>query len=259
LTHDAIPFRQRVLGGETVLGMFINLGSPVAAELCGQAGFDYLILDMEHGLLTEANLLAMLHATDSTPATPVVRVEEGTRLRVGRVLDMGAPALMIPQVKSAEEAARVVSFVRYPPTGARGIALPTRGAGFGDVTHAGVATAHENITLMIQIEGRSALEQADEIAAIDGVDVLFVGPTDLSHALGVPGDVTAAPYLNAVERVSKAATGHGKAAGVLLWNLDQLDQYRELGYTVMSIGSDGGYIAAGARAAAQGFKQRQSG
>ena len=258
MTHDTTPFRRRVLGGETVLGMFINLGSPMAAELSGNAGFDYLILDMEHGLLTEANLLAMLHATDSTPATPVVRVEEGTRLRVGRALDFGAPSLMVPQVKSADEAARVASFVRYPPTGVRGIALPTRGAGYGEVTHADVATAHENTTLMIQIEGRSAVDQAPEIAAIDGVDVLFVGPTDLTHALGVPGDITAKPYLEAVERVGKAAADHRKAAGVLLWNLDQLDRYRDLGYTVMALGSDGGYVAAGARAAAQGFRQRQS-
>ncbi len=179
LTHDTKPFRQRVLGGETVLGMFINLGSPMAAELCGNAGFDYLIIDMEHGLTTDATLVGMLHATASTPATAVVRVEEGTRLRVGRALDFGAPSLMVPQVKSAEEAARVASFVRYPPTGVRGIALPTRGAGYGAITHADVATAHEKITLMIQIEGRSAVDQAAEIASIDGVDVLFVGPTDL--------------------------------------------------------------------------------
>ena len=258
MTSPAPTFRQRVLGGETVLGMFSNIGSPVAAELCGNAGFDYLILDMEHGLLTESNLLAMLHATNATPATPVVRVEEGTRLRVGRVLDFGAPALMVPQVKSAAEAARVASYVRYPPTGIRGIALPTRGAGFGTLAHADVATAHEGITLMIQIEGRPALDEADDIATIDGVDVLFVGPTDLSHALDVPGDITAAAYRDAVARVGKAANAHGKAAGVLLWNLDQLDQYRDLGYTVMALGSDGGHLASAARAAAQGFRQRQS-
>jgi hypothetical protein len=90
---------------------------------------------------------------------------------------------------------------------------------------------------MIQIEGPSAVDQAAGIAAIDGVDVLFVGPTDLSHALGVPGDVTVKSYLEAVERVGKAAAEHRKAAGVLLWNLDQLDQYRDLGYTVMALGS----------------------
>lgn len=258
MTTPAATFRQRVLERDTVLGMFLNLGSPMAAELCGNAGFDYLLIDMEHGLTTDASLVGMLQATASTPATAVVRVEEGTRLRVGRALDFGSPALMVPQVKSAEEAARVASFVRYPPTGVRGIALPTRGAGYGTITHADVATAHENITLMIQIEGRSAVDQAAEIAAIDGVDVLFVGPTDLSHAVGTPGDITSPAYRNAIERVGKAADAHGKAAGVLMWSLDQLDQYRDLGYTVMSIGSDGGYIANGARAAAQGFRQRQS-
>ena len=90
--------RRRILAGETTLGTFLNLGSPVAAELCGEAGFDWLILDMEHGALTEAGLLQMLHAVAATPAEAVVRVEEGTRLRIGRALDFGARALMVPRV-----------------------------------------------------------------------------------------------------------------------------------------------------------------
>jgi 4-hydroxy-2-oxoheptanedioate aldolase len=164
----------------------------------------------------------------------------------------------VPRVESAAEAARIVSFTRYPPAGGRGVALPTRGAGYGELTHAGVATAHEQVTLMIQIEGRSALAEAEAIAALDGVDVLFVGPTDLSHALGVPGDLAAPAYTDAVARVGRAAANHGKRAGVLLWSLDQLAAYQAAGYTVIAVGSDGAALAAAARRVSAEFSQRSS-
>jgi 2-keto-3-deoxy-L-rhamnonate aldolase RhmA len=252
-------FRRRVQHGDTLLGMFINLGSPMAAELCGRAGYDWLLLDLEHGALTEGGLLNMLQAVDSTPATPVVRVEEGTRLRVGRALDFGAPALMIPRVESAAEASRIVSYVRYPPTGIRGVALPTRGAGYGDLAHGDVANAHKDICLFIQIEGRSALAEVGAIAAIDGVDVLFVGPSDLSHSLGIPGNLVDRTYLDAIDRVSKAAATHGKAAGVLLSSVDQLPRYIDAGYRLIAIGSDGVHVATAARDIAEAFTQRLSG
>jgi len=248
--------RRRVQAGETLLGAFINLGSPMAAELFGRAGYDWLILDLEHGATTEANLLGMLHAVEATPATPVVRVEEGTRLRIGRALDFGAPGLMVPRVESAAEAERVVRFVRYPPMGVRGVALPTRGAGYGELTHADVSGAHEQTCVFIQIEGRGALEEADAIAATDGVDVLFVGPTDLSHTLGVPGEIDAPVYREAVEQVGRAAAAHGKAAGILLWTLDDMTRYIDMGYSVIAVGSDGGHVAAAARKVAQDFRQR---
>ena len=248
--------RRRILGGELTVGTFLNLGSPMAAELCARAGFDWLVLDMEHGVLTEAGLLYMLHAVSGTPATAVVRVEEGTRLRIGRALDFGARALMVPRVESATHAADVVRFVRYPPLGVRGVALPTRSAGYGALTHADIATAHEETALFIQLESGPAIEAADDIAAIDGVDVLFVGPTDLTHALGVPGDITAPAYAQAVTRVGRAAAEQGKAAGVLLWALDDLGPYRDAGFSVFAVGSDGGYVASAARGLAGSFRQR---
>src|SRR5688500_9476636 len=231
----------------------------MAGELLGRAGYDWLILDLEHGLLTESTLLHALHAVDATPAAAVVRVEEGTRLRIGRALDLGAGALMVPRVESAEETRRIVEYVRYPPLGIRGVALPTRGAGYGALGHAGVATAHEEICLMIQIESAQAVEAAPDIAAIDGVDVLFVGPTDLSHSLGVPGRISDQTYRDALERVGRAATDNGKAAGVLLWSLDDLPPYADAGYRVICAGSDGGFVAAAARALVADFRSRSTG
>lgn len=239
--------RARVLARQPVLGTFLNMGSPIAAELYGDAGLDFAIVDMEHGVTTEATLVPMLHALGGTPCEPVVRVEEGTRLRVGRALDLGARALMVPRVDSLEHAREIVRFVRYPPEGTRGIALPTRFARYGRLTHADVADAHSQVTLMIQVESAAALDAADEVAALDGVDCLFVGPTDLTHGLGVPGDIGSAQYREAIERVGRACAASGKAAGVLLWSWDDLPLYRKAGYSVLAVGSDGSTIAATAR------------
>jgi 2-keto-3-deoxy-L-rhamnonate aldolase RhmA len=249
-------FRSRVLAREALLGTFLNMGSPIAAELYGDAGLDFAIVDMEHGATTEASLLPMLHALSGTACEAVVRVEEGTRLRIGRALDFGARALMVPRVDTLEHAREIVRFVRYPPTGTRGIALPTRFARYGRLTHADVATAHEQVTLMIQVESRSALDAVEEVAAIDGVDVLFVGPTDLTHALGVPGLIASDEYRAAIERVGRACVENGKAAGVLLWTWDDLPLYRDAGFSVLTVGSDGSTIAAAARRLASDFSER---
>jgi 2-keto-3-deoxy-L-rhamnonate aldolase RhmA len=255
----ADTLRRRIARGETTLGTFINLGSPIAAELAGNAGFDWLVIDLEHGAVTEAGLLHMLQAVAATPAEAVVRVEEGTRLRIGRAMDFGARALMVPRVDSADHARQIVRYVRYPPSGTRGIALPTRFAGYGRLTHADVATAHEEVTLMIQVESAAAVEAAPEVAAIDGVDVLFVGPTDLSHDLGVPGDIKSARYREAVARVGRAASDAGKQAGVLLWSLDDLPLYADSGYRVICFGSDGGWVAQSARRSVSEFRERVGG
>lgn len=244
---SADNLRRRIGRGEFALGTFLNLGSPIAAELCGDAGFDWLLLDMEHGALTEESLLHVLHAVGCTPATAVVRVEEGTRLRIGRALDFGARGLMVPRVDSADHAQQIVRYIRYQPVGTRGVALPTRFAGYGRLTHADVATAHDDVTLMIQVESAAAVDAAGEVAAIDGVDVLFVGPTDLSHDLGVPGDIGADVFRRAVEQVGRAANEHGKAAGVLLWSIDDLPLYADAGFRVIALGSDGASVAQAAR------------
>jgi 4-hydroxy-2-oxoheptanedioate aldolase len=249
----------RIRDGETVLGVFANLGSAMTAELLGDAGYDWVILDLEHGLLTEATLLQSLHAVEATGSAPVVRVEEGTRLRIGRALDLGARGLMVPRVDSAEDAARIVSYVRYPPSGTRGVALPTRFGGYGRLSHTGVARAHEDICLMIQVESEQAIDAAPETAAIDGVDVLFVGPTDLSHALGVPGDIGHQRYRDAIERIGRAAADHGKQAGVLAWNLDDVQPYLDAGYRVLALGSDGGFVAGSARTMVSDFRARFNG
>jgi 2-keto-3-deoxy-L-rhamnonate aldolase RhmA len=231
--------RARALAGERLFGTFLNLGSPQAAEICGRTGLDWVLVDLEHGSATEADLGAHLRAIDVTPATPLVRVEQGTRLRIGRVLDLGADGVMVPQVSTPAEARDIVSWIRFPPAGRRGVALSTRGLDFGSGGHAGVDTRNEEILGIIQVESPAALDAVDEVAAIDGVDVLFVGPTDLSHSLGVRGQLDHPVFLAAVERVTAAAKANSKAAGVLVWKPEEAAAYATRGFTFFSITGDG--------------------
>ena len=155
---------------------------------------------------------------------------------------------MVPRVDRPDQAREAISFMRYPPDGVRGLALSTRGAGLGELGHTDIQAINRRILGIIQIESPSAVEHAPEIAAIDGVDVLFVGPTDLSHSLGVPGRFDDPGYLAALERVTTAAEAAGKATGILLRDAAALPRHRELGFRFIGLGSDGAFISDGARA-----------
>jgi len=241
--------RARVLAGETLFGLFLDLGSPFSAEICARAGYDWLVVDLEHGAGTEAGLVGLLQSVEVGGSTAVVRPQSGERLRIGRALDLGAAGIVIPRLESAVEAREAVSYLRYPPAGVRGVALRTRGAGMGSVAHGEVHEVDERILGIVQIESVGALREADEIAAIDGVDVLFVGPADLTHSLGVPGRFDDATYLAALRTVVDACAAHGKAAGILVYDLGVVPGLLELGYRFVGIGADGALIASGARAA----------
>ena len=242
-------FRQRVLDGEVVVGTFLVLESPGSVEICARTGLDWVVIDLEHGMATESDLVPMLMAANGTATTPLVRVESGTRLRVGRALDLGAAGIVVPQVHGADAAAAVTRWMRTQPAGERGIALFTRGMEFGGYGHADVATRHEDLLTVVQIESTVALEQAEAMARVDGIDVLFIGPTDLTHALGIPGRVDDPRYEDAVRSVAAAARSAGKAAGVMLWQADDARRYIELGFTFLCLSSEGSFLDRALRSA----------
>jgi 2-dehydro-3-deoxyglucarate aldolase/4-hydroxy-2-oxoheptanedioate aldolase len=243
---DDTALRQRVLAGETLLGAFLGLGSPAAAELVGRAGLDWAIVDLEHGFGTEADLVATIHALEATGTPALVRPQSTERLRIGRALDMGAAGIMVPRLETVDQVDEAVSYLRYPPAGGRGVALLTRGAGMGEVAHSAVAGLNDRIVGIVQVESVGAVEHAAEIAAIDGVDVLFVGPADLSHSLGIPGEFGAARYREALGTVVAACRDAGKAPGILLYGTAALEDHLELGFTFVGIGSDLSWLREGA-------------
>ena len=242
--------RRRVLAGEATLGVFLNLGSAATADLVTRAGYDWVIVDLEHGFGGEGDLLAQLLAVQGTPTCALVRVPVAERIRVGRALDLGADGLMVPRLDTVAEVADTVRWMQYPPAGVRGVALPTRGAGYGAIAHADLAvTVNPRILGVFQVESGEAVRAAGEIAAIDGVDVLFVGPADLSHSLGIPGRFEDPVFVAALDAVVAACRAHGKSAGILLRDASGVTAARAQGFTFIGVGSDAAFVTNGARQA----------
>ena len=243
--------RERILAGDPVFGTFLFGTSALLAEVAARSGPDWLLIDLEHGGAGAADLLALLMAVEVAGVPPLVRVEAGERIRVGRALDLGARGVMVPQVHSAAQAREVASWMRTQPAGQRGIALFTRGMDFGAGGDEAAIRRHEELLCIVQIESRSALDEVEAIAAVDGVDVLFVGPADLSHALGVPGRTDDAIYLAAVERVGNACRAAGKAAGIMLRDPADAGRYRSLGYQMFALSTDASIFDRALRATLQ--------
>ena len=241
--------RRRILAGETLIGAWDSLGSPGSAELMARAGLDWVVVDLEHGNATEAELLAHLTAIEVGGAAPLVRPQSGERLRIGRALDMGAAGVVVPRLDTIDQVREAVTFFRYPPQGQRGVALLTRGARLGTVNHAGVGALNQDIVGIVQIESPSAVDAAEEIAATDGVDVLFVGPADLSHSLGVPGQFANERYQDALRRVVAVCRANGKAPGILLYDHASFRPHLDLGFTFVGVGADISFVNEGVKAA----------
>jgi len=241
--------RSRVLAGETLFGAWASLNSPGSAELLGRSGLDWVLVDLEHGNATESELLAHLTAIELTGAAALVRPQSGERLRIGRALDLGAEGIMVPRLDTHEQVVEAMTFLRYPPAGQRGVALISRGARLGTVNHAGVAALNDDIVGIFQIESPSAVAAADAFAATDGVDCLFVGPADLSHSLGIPGQFSNPTYQDALRRVVEACRAHGKAPGILLYDHASFRPHLDLGFTFVGIGADVSFVNDGVKAA----------
>ncbi len=239
------PFRHRVLAGEWLAGTFLNLGSPLTAEIAGRSGFDWLMLDQEHGPGSEETLLQQLHAVSASNAATIVRIANNEPARFKRVLDLGANGVMVPYVNNAEEARAAVASVRYPPHGLRGVSKFNRAAGFGQNFDDYYAHCHERLVTMAQIETPESLTQLDAIAGVDGVDVLFIGPLDLTTNMGIQGQFENPRFIEARRAVATAARRAGKAAGILATAASQIPVLREEGFSVMAFGSDGGAVTAG--------------
>ena len=240
---DRGRLRARLAAGESTVGTFVGAASPVTAEACAAAGVDWLLLDLEHGSGGEEQVRDVVPAAGAYGVPTLVRVESGARIRIGRVLDLGAAGVMLPRMDSAAEVREAVRHLRYPPDGDRGVATYNRACRFaldpGALTRAGA-----EVLGVVQIESASAVEEVERIAAIDGVDVLFVGPQDLSFNLGVPFALDSPTYLAALERVRGAAERHGKACGLLVGDGATAAARRAEGWRFVAVGSDATLLAA---------------
>jgi 4-hydroxy-2-oxoheptanedioate aldolase len=253
----AIPanrFKQALRDGQVLIGLWQGLGNAVSAELCAGLGFDWLLFDGEHGPNDLPSMLAQLQAVSHHASHPVARLPIGETRLVKQYLDIGFTTLLIPMVDTAEQAAEMVRAVRYPPRGKRGVAAYiTRASQWNGIPDY-LAEADEQICLLLQAETRMALENLDAIAAMDGVDGVFIGPSDLSASMGHRGnpghpDVQAA-IADAIVRIKAA----GKAAGTLAVQEETARHYLGLGCQFVAVGTDTGLLAEGGRRLRKMFK-----
>ncbi len=247
------PFKRALKAGKSPLGLWSTLSSSYTVELIAGAGFDWILLDSEHSPSDLESLLTQLQAAAPYPTHPVVRVPWNDMVNIKRVLDIGAQSLLIPYVQNADEARKAVAFTRYPPAGVRGVAGTTRATRFGRVKDY-AKRAHEEICVLVQVETQSALDNIEAIAAIDGVDGIFIGPADLHASMGHAGE-TANPKVkplidDAIKRIRKA----GKAPGILTPNEADARHWLQCGAQFVAVGSDAGLLARGAEALAAKFK-----
>jgi 4-hydroxy-2-oxoheptanedioate aldolase len=233
----AARLRQRLAAGEAVLGCFLSLGSALTAEIMGAAGYDWALIDLEHGAGGEPEALAQMQALSGTQCAALVRVEGIERQRTHRVLDYGAHGIMFPRIDTPEQATQAVAAMRYPAGGIRGVAFSNRACAYGSNFLPYMQNC-ANLLSVIQIESPTAVQHADAIAAVDGVDVLFVGPSDLSHSMGVLGQFDHPDFVAAIERTARAAKAHGKYCGILLPSPADFGRYYDQGYRFIASGSD---------------------
>jgi len=227
-----------LLRGDMQLGLWLNLTDPAAAEITALAGFDWGLIDAEHGPYDPLGVQVRLRALAQFDINAVVRVPIGEDWVIKQVLDMGAQSILVPMVDTAEEARRLVRAVRYAPNGVRGMgAAVARATGFGaDADY--IQTADEQICLVVQAETRTALENIDEIAAVEGVDCVFIGPADLSADMGYPGNPDAPEVQDAIRHIVTRTRAAGKAAGFLHFNTENYAFYRDLGVNMLGTGAD---------------------
>jgi 4-hydroxy-2-oxoheptanedioate aldolase len=239
--------KKRLQNGETIHGCWLNLGSALTAEIVGLAGFDWVLIDLEHGAGTEHEALAQMQSLEHTGAGIVVRVESAELARIQRILDMGAEGIMCPKINNLTEARKVVDALHYPPMGQRGVAKMTRASQFGRNFQRYYETSQESILGIVQIETREALDHLDEIANLQGVDVLFIGPADLTMELGIFGQFDHPLFIDAIQRTVAAANKAGKTTGILFFNPDDYNKYHHMGIRFIACGADATFVADGAK------------
>ena len=252
------PFKAALKAGRRQIGLWQSLASPVSAELCAGAGYDWLLFDGEHAPNDLVTMLAQLQAVNGYSAHPVGRPPFGEVPLIKQYLDIGFTSLLIPLVDTAEQAELMVKAVRYPPEGIRGVgagsARSSRWSGIENYFQ----DADAQICLLVQVETVKAMQNLDAICAVDGVDGVFIGPADLSAALGHRGDAGHPKVQVAITDAIKRITGAGKAAGILTSNEEWAQTYLDLGCSFVAVGTDVGILARGARGLAARFRGEEA-
>ena len=246
-------FKRGLAHGAQQLGLWCSLPGGYVTEAVAGAGFDWLLLDTEHSPGDPLTVLSQLQATAAYPVSAVVRPASNDTVLIKRFLDLGAQTLLIPYVQNAHEAEQAVAAMRYPPDGLRGVSGVTRATRFGRITSY-AKRAYDELCLLVQIETREALDQLEAIAAVPGVDGVFIGPADLAASFGHVGEPGHPDVKNAVESAIHRILACKKPAGILTPDGAFAKRCIELGTTFTAVGVDAAILARGSESLLKQFR-----
>jgi len=248
-------FKQALSRFDRQVGLWCSMASPISAEILAGAGFDWIVIDGEHAPNDITTLLPQLQAMRGGTAEPVFRVPWNEPVIIKRALDVGARSLLIPFVQNADEARKAVAATRYPPLGIRGVAVAPRANDYGRIQgyH---RNAHLDTCVLLQLETKIALKEIEAVAAVEGVDGIFIGPSDLAAAFGHLGNPKDPEVQAAIADAAARIRAKGKSAGFLTGNPDDAEALFEAGYNFIAVGSDVGILARNAEALAARFRKK---
>ncbi len=239
------PFTRAIRAGEKQIGLWVSLSSNFAAEVVAPAGYDWVLLDMEHSPNDLSSILGQLQVFASTSTTAIVRPEWNDPVLVKRLLDIGAPGLLFPMTQTKEEAERAVAATRYPPRGIRGVSGSTRANAFGRTSDY-FAQVEEETTVIVQLETKAAVSQVVEIASVDGVSGVFFGPADIAADMGLLGKPMDHAVWDLIRPAASKVMELGVPVGTLVQDSKFASELLTSGFTFVACGSDTGLLAKGA-------------
>lgn len=253
MTGERNPWIRQLHGEHPRIGMWIASGNPYSAEICAGAGLDWLMLDLEHVPNNVRSTLAQLQAVAAYPVEVLVRPATGDPSVIKQLLDIGATNLIVPMVETADEARALVAATRYPPEGIRGVGSALARASRWNRISDYLITADAAVSLTVQVETAGALDQLDEIVAVDGVDAVFIGPADLAASLGYLGKPEHPEVVATIEEALSQIKAAGKAAGVNAFNPEVARRYMSAGASFVLVGADVTILARGSEALAKQY------
>jgi len=248
------PIKEKLKQGATSIGAFIILDHPGVAEIVADSGFDWIILDAEHGHFTAATLRGCLDALRRTEVSPLIRVAANEATLIKLALDLGPEGLVIPMVNTAAEAKMAVAFCKYPPEGVRGVGLG-RAAHYGGRFQEYIAKANDNILVVLQIEHVNVVENIEEIVTVKGIDCLYIGVWDLSASMGIPGQIEHPEVIGAVEKVLQSGIKAGIPVGMWCKNEEHAAKMSKKGMRFLAYTSDSMLLASACKNSLQAFKK----
>ena len=237
---DLRKFKEKLNNGEAVYGIFSKTSDPMFIEIMGIAGFDYVILDVEHGPTDMEHQQNNIRACEVRGIVPIMRIPRVDESTIGTAFDIGVKGIQVPNVKNATEARKVVEYSRFHPYGSRGVCRFVRAADYSAMDRNAYFEESKELIVILQLEGVEAIKNLDEILAVEGYDIIFVGPYDLSQSMGIPGQIYDERVIDAMAKIIKKAREKNVLVGTFADDFDSVKRWKDVGVQYISYSTDGG-------------------